>query len=210
MSINQELTFDTLLGGIVILNEKNDRPGTIGFLATADGLDRWIVSCYHVLCRTNADPFADGELILQGRSKALSRPVARVSAARARADVDCAAALVNDGIAVSSRILGLPPLSAARSPAKGMRVMKSGATTGVTEGVVSRVSGDEVEIRAPDGAPKGYEVSGFGDSGALWIHADSSAPVAVHFGMRPGITPAALGRPIGLVLAALNVQIAQD
>lgn len=208
MPLNQELTYDIVSGGLVVLNERNDRPGTIGFIGTTDGSDRWIVSCYHVLCRTNADPFTDGESILQGRARELGRAVGRVRATHADATVDCAAAVIDDDVDVSVRILGLPPLAAPGIPAKGMRVLKSGATTGVTEGVIFRVADNTVEIRAPEGAPKGYEVSGFGDSGALWVDADTLAPVALHFGMRPTTVPAALARPIRSVLATLKLQIA--
>ena len=207
MPINNELSFDILRAGIVILNERNDRPGTLGVIATADGTDRWIVSCYHVLCRANDDPFSDGELIVQGRARALGRPVARVSAARADRAVDCAAALIDHGIPVSEQILGVPFVAGPGAPVKGMRVIKSGATTGVTERVIWRVSGDTVEIRAPEGVGAGFEISGYGDSGSLWIDADTLAPVAMHFGMRPTATSTALARPIKQVLATLRLRI---
>ena len=207
MPINNELSFDILRAGIVILNERNDRPGTLGVIATDDGVDRWIVSCYHVLCRANDDPFSDGEQILQGRAKELGRPVARVAAARADQQVDCAAALIDQGVSVSQQILGVPFLTDPGTPIKGMRVIKSGATTGVTEGMIWRVSGDTVEIRAPDGVGAGFDLSGYGDSGSLWIDANTLAPVAMHFGMRPTATPTALARPIKQVLTILGLRI---
>jgi hypothetical protein len=204
---NHEFTFDVVQGGIVVLNEQNDRPGTIGFIGTSDGSDRWLVSCYHVLCRSNADPFNDGEGVFQGRSRAFGRLVATSDRARADRELDCAAAHVNEGINVSARVLGLPPLTSPIAPQKGMRVLKSGATTGVTEGEIWRVSTNEVEIRTPTGFATSYDLSGYGDSGALWVEAKTLSPVALHYGEKPGAVSTALGAPIQAVLQKLGLTL---
>ena len=180
MARNHELSYRPLIGGCVVINPLNDRPGTLGFVAT-DGTDRWIVSCYHVLCRSAGLPFADGEEIYQPLVTRGGGVVARTSRVRADPALDCAAARVELGVAAGPGIVGLPPLvQPAAEPIVGMRLLKSGAETGVTEGEIHSVNGTRVEIRAPAGWPQSYVVSEYGDSGALWVERETGAPVALH------------------------------
>jgi hypothetical protein len=59
--------------------------------------------------------------------------------------------------------------------------LKSGAKTGVTEGVVLSVSDSQIVIGKSDDTPEGYMLSDVGDSGSLWVRADDRAPVGLHF-----------------------------
>jgi hypothetical protein len=171
---NHERLFRPLRGGVLIFNPRLDEPGTLGLIATADGADRWIVSCYHVLSLSDgaADPIY----------QPLDEPgtlVAVVDPGRGDSAADCAAARLVTGVASVPEILGLGPLGPPVDPAEGMRVLKSGAATGITEGVITRVEGARVEIE-PDGLPGDYQLSAGGDSGAVWVTREGNCPVVLH------------------------------
>ena len=176
--------------------------GTLGLVATSTGADRWILSCYHVLGRANFGAFADQEPVMQGD---LSTPVARVSVARADPVLDCVAALVDPGIAAVGEILGLPPVQPPIGPFTGMRVIKAGRETGVTEGTIQSVAGNAVVIGLTGGFPADYSASGIGDSGAVWVERGTGAPVALHQAGNPA-TREAFAFDIRAVLASLRLQ----
>jgi len=206
-SRNHELTIRPLQGGIEIINPSNDRPGTLGAILT-DGADRYALSCYHVLCRPNGAAFLDGESVMQSIAQRAGTPIGNIFIANASAALDCAAAKVTPGVACAGRVLGLAPLRPPVAPVAGMRVLKSGYSTGVTEGEVIRVQGDEVEVGRPRTYPPQYEPSDFGDSGALWVERGSGSPVAMHTGVSPGAN--AIGVSIQAVLRALGLQLLID
>jgi hypothetical protein len=164
-----------------------------------------MLSCYHVLCRPNADPFTDGEPVWQSVAQRGGSPIGNVFIANADATLDCAAARITQGLSSVGRILGLGPLGPPAAPKVGMSVIKSGYLTGVTEGRVLQVQGDRVEIQRPPGYPTLYEPSDFGDSGALWIDRDTGSPVAMHTGASPAAN--AIGRDVRAVLNALAMQL---
>ncbi len=195
---NHSLLYRPLRGGIRIANPVVAQPGTLGFAATGDGRDCWIVSCRHVLCGAGArepiyQPIDEPEALV-----AFTDPV------RASADLDCAAALVAEGVSAAAEILGIGPPGMPLAPAEGMRVVKSGAATGVTEGVVTEVRAGRVEIE-PVGLPEDYEISAVGDSGALWLVKKSLAPVVLHQGGSSRPRCFAYGVPVLDVLEALNL-----
>jgi hypothetical protein len=86
-----------------------------------------------------------------------------------------------------------------------MRVLKSGATTGVTEGEIWSVGPNEIQIRTPAGFAASYELSGYGDSGSLWVEANTLSPVGLHLGERPGAISTALAVPIAVILQKLGL-----
>ena len=52
-----------------------------------------------------------------------------------------------------------------------MRVLKAGASTGVTEGKITRINGEEITLKPLDDFPLDYQLSDTGDSGAIWVRA---------------------------------------
>lgn len=68
-----------------------------------------------------------------------------------------------------SGILGIGTPTAPIPPATGMRVIKSGRSTEITEGIISSVTGGKVEITLRPGYPDAYALSEPGDSGAVWL-----------------------------------------
>ena len=201
---NHEFSYRPLIGGIEIINPANDRPGTLGAIAT-DGTRRFVLSCYHVLCRPNGAAFTDGEDVWQSVSSRNGGPIGKVFSANAFPQLDCAAALITTGVGSLGRIFGLGPLAAPGAPRVGMRLIKSGYSTGVTEGDLIALQGDRVEIRRPAGFPPLYEASDFGDSGALWVERDTSAPIAMHTGASPGGNAVAVSIQAVLTLCGLSL-----
>ncbi|HEU5171625.1 MAG TPA: hypothetical protein VFU46_13845 [Gemmatimonadales bacterium] len=205
---NHELTYRPVQGGVLVINPANQRPGTLGAIVSHDGTDRLALSCYHVLCRPNGGPFADGEPVLQSLATKGGTPIGRVFIADSDAALDIAAARIDPGIQSIGRILGLDSVGEVAEPAVGMRVVKAGAATGITEGEIARVQGDRVEIRRPTGYASVYEVSDFGDSGAIWIDQATRAPVAMHSGGSPQAM--AIAVRLAAVLTALSLSLVRD
>lgn len=175
---NHSFPFRPLIGGVFILNPANGRPGTLGLIAIRNDGSRFLVSAYHVLCRPEGGTFVDGETVEQPIGP--GNVVAHVFAADTDPALDVAAARIAPAVGSEGRVLGLPPLTAAKSPEVGMEVLKSGAATGVSEGRLTDVDGTRVLISRPVASISKYEVSGFGDSGALWVERETLAPICMH------------------------------
>ncbi len=203
---NHVLAHRPLVGGIAIFNRQVNVIGTAGLIASTVGIpdDRWLVSCYHVLARSDLSPFVVGEEIFQpwgapGSGEAIAHLEAGDST------LDCAAARIIAGVGSKAHALGIGPLAAPVDPAPGMRVLKSGIATGVTEGVVDAVAGDQVTIRT-GGLPPKYDLADIGDSGAVWVTMDTRAPVALHRATVQGVAEAAIATKLSSVLHALGLE----
>jgi hypothetical protein len=205
---NHELTFRPLQGGVLIINPANQRPGTLGAIVTRNGIDRLALSCYHVLCRPNGDPFPDGELVWQSVEGRNGSPIGSIFSADCSAGLDCAAARIDPMVAATGRILGLGALNPPHAPQAGMAVLKSGYVTGVTEGTILQVQGTRVEIQHRPGYPSTYEASDFGDSGAVWVERSTGCPVALHTSSTS--TGHAVATDIISVLNALGLSLVID
>ena len=133
-----------------------------------------------------AGDFADGEPIFHPFGTNPQDAVAHLVAGRADKGLDCAAARVVPGHETRSWLLELGRPGPIVQPRVGMRVIKSGIKTGVTEGEIVAITGDVVEIRAPQGYPGSYDLSQRGDSGSIWCSCDiqdGTLPmVALHTG----------------------------
>src|SRR2546421_12586260 len=112
---NHTLKYRPLRGGIAVLNPKVNKTGTIGLVATSDGQDCWIISCYHVLGRIDFSAFDDGEPIYQP-SDDQPPAIALMSVQRANIALDCAAARLQPGIKGVPEILGLAPINGIAEP----------------------------------------------------------------------------------------------
>lgn len=184
---NHHLRYRPLRAGIGIWNPLFREPGTLGCFGDDVAGDRWLISCYHVLCRNNAAPFAPGEPIHQPTVSSVLATVANLDTAKANRTDDYAAAKLVPGIASTSEILSIGTVSPAVSPAVGMQVLKSGATTGVTEGRITAMMGNLIAIEPDPSFPSDYHLCDGGDSGAVWIQKQTGAAVGLHLGSpRPG------------------------
>jgi hypothetical protein len=197
---NHQLSYRPLRGGIIVSNPLCGVPGTLGCIGTTDGDDRWIISCYHVLVRTSfSAAFDDGETIDQPDGN----PVAKLAQDRTHKVLDCAAALIDVGIGGLPEILSVGTVEDLITAKEGMILLKSGISTGITEGRIRKVQGDGT-IQIARIHPQA-ELSEKGDSGALWVERETGAAVGLHTGMdNRGF---ACASPIGEVLLKLNLRL---
>jgi len=208
MSTNaRALAYRPLVSGIRITNEVTDNPGTLGCIGLDAQDQPWIVSCYHVLGRgrqpTSAP--ASGEAILQSTVALGGGIVARTRLEKMNSLLDIAAAIIVPDIGVSNSVFGLNDLQKIVTAVEGMTVVKSGAETGVTMGVVSDVTDKLITIVSPPEADPNDAISDRGDSGAIWLDADTGHAVALHIA---GVNDqTAFGRPLSLVLETLGLRL---
>ncbi len=177
---NFQLAYRPLVGGIAIYNHTVGRLGTLGLIGKDAAGALWLVSAAHVLRGTGHD----GEPIYQPVLVPGATPVAYTSVAHLDLALDIAAARIDAAVAAELRVLCGPPLTAPAAAVVGMKVIKVGATTGVTEGVVTAVA-PMVKVEPRPTAPPGYNLTDGGDSGAAWLDALTGSPVAIHIGGNP-------------------------
>ncbi len=177
---NFQLAFRPLVGGIAIYNDTAGRLGTLGLIGRDAAGAFWLVSAAHVLVGTGLD----AEPLYQPVLTPGATPVAYTSKAHVRLALDVAAAKIEPGVAAELRVLCAPTLASPVAATLGMNVIKVGATTGVTEGVVTAI-GAMVKVEPRPTAPPGYNLTDGGDSGAAWLEAATGSPVAIHVAANP-------------------------
>jgi hypothetical protein len=204
---NHQLTFRPLSGGIEIYVPRVDEVGTLGFLARDEAAneDWWLVSCYHVLVGGPSTVPVPDEGVLQPASAA--SPAAFVDALRAESSLDCATARIRPPMPVTPAILGIGIIGVPAEPEIGMRVIKSGAASGVTEGIIEEISGNDVIIAGPPGFDANYELSLPGDSGSIWLSQKDHSPVALHIRKGEGPRKTAAAKRIIPILQTLRLRI---
>lgn len=205
---NHQLAYRPLLGGVEIYVPRVDEVGTLGFLAQdlGGGDQRWMVSCYHVLVGGPGAVPPASEGVFQPASAVL--PAAHVDALRTDVALDCAAAKIVAGVSITGEILGIGAIGIPLDPEIGMRVIKSGAATGVMEGMVEGVNENDVIIGLPSGFDPDYDLSLPGDSGAVWVSQQEHSPVALHIRGVPGARKTVMAKRLVPILVALRLSVA--
>ena len=197
MSIkNLARVYGKLRGGLQIMNREVTEPGTLGMIVVSGG-SPFLISARHVLAKNRPGV---GDAICQPAGTKTIAIVERVSDR-----LDCASARLADGQAYALEILHIGALTAPRDPVEGMCVIKTGAATGVTEGRITRVDGDEITIRPLSDFPLEYQLSDTGDSGAIWVESESRAPIGLHYSAQSGGASIAYALPLGTVLRELQL-----
>lgn len=179
------LAYRPLRGGSAIYNHKAEEYATLGFLARRKDAppndpDRWMVTAFHSIQGQINRAVADGEDIFQPFGDRPGDVVARIDLARCNQALDVAACRVMAEIETTNEILGIGVPSPPKPAYVGLRVMKSGLLTGVTEGIVAEVHDDRLIITPVGNYPDDYMLTGRGDSGALWVDVESRSAVALH------------------------------
>lgn len=197
--------------------------GTLGALVTRNGTTtQYVLSNNHVLARSGAavvgEKISQPGLIDSGcRAKSTVATFSQ-AAALGGSNVDAAIALAGVGaVDPTGAILDVGvPASAAAVGTLGMKVAKSGRTTGLTCGGVGSVSTD-VSVQYQRGCNSGKKFtvkyrnqlvvnsgtfSAGGDSGSLLVDAATAQPVALLFA---GSSTTTIANPIQDVMNALNV-----
>lgn len=203
-ALNHTRMFRPLLGGICIQNEIARQVGTLGCIID-DGTNRWIISAYHVLVRPDTSQFSPGERIYQPTQPESPRPVAELVQGRSDRNLDVAAARLFQDVAWSDEVLGIGRLRGTQNAEVGLRVIKSGIATGVTEGVVTKVTDDRLEVTPPPGYPSKYELTTISDSGSVWIARDSHMAIGIHVAGDDAGEERAFAVPFARTLEALQI-----
>jgi hypothetical protein len=196
-----------LVSGARIMNAITGSPGTLGCIALDDQDNPWIVSCYHVLGRSRhfVSIVGNDEPILQATADVGGGVVARTRTTKMNSALDYGAAIVVPEIDVSASVLELDKLQRIADAEVGMRVVKSGAATGVTIGVVAEVTPVLIKIEKPADSPSDYVLSDHGDSGAMWLDAQTGNAVGLHFTRQDHAI--AYARPLRNVLGDLGLRL---
>jgi hypothetical protein len=219
---------DPLQPGISIGNRKQRTTGTLGVIVRArSGQEHYLLSNWHVLCGgpeaapndeiTQPGPMDSGDARTVARLERWLRLGEQFDAALARLEADVH---FNDQLfATQFRPAGT------KSPSLGMRLVKSGAVSGVTRAVVDGIGGTYLmDYTAygdspqwmqgfrlvPDAQNLSNALSLPGDSGSLWIDSADGRAVGLHFAGEDDASPLndyALAHPIGDLLTQLNVEL---
>ncbi len=206
----RKLRLDPVQPGVSVSHHRGTA-GTLGLVVIDnDSGDPSILSNWHVL-HGNAGQIGD-PVVQPGpfdHNQTEANRAGRLTRSHLGPPGDCAIAKIEDRSFLTEVMeLQVRPRQIARVEL-GDKVVKSGRTTGVTQGVVRRVDvmtkihyGGEAgtraigcfEIGAPDGAGAGYEVSLGGDSGSAWLVADQEGKATdilagLHFAGEAGNNP---------------------
>lgn len=207
MVANYLQKYTTIRGGIEIA-PPDGRRGTLGMLLTSDGADRWLVSCCHVLGVGTPPVVTPGRRICQPAFAEESTPIAATNGARTSGNLDCAAGRLLDSLPYLDEILGIGRVGQPIDAVVGMRLVKAGAGTGVTEGWVDDIDANgEIIIRLPPDVPKTCKLSHEGDSGAVWVSLYDRRPVALHREGNVDGVPFAIGIPFAEVCRRLGLRV---
>ncbi len=203
-----------LLGGIKIGSVKLNNSGTLGMIVQHQtngkllGLTNW-----HVIKRRKG---RRGNPIVQPGYKPNSIKYRIGNLYRWNKKLDCAVFEINKHRKLNAansiyEING--KINKTQEPFIGMKVMKTGAKTGLTHGIVSSVSSDKIKIRmVPNPAKPSIdnELSDAGDSGSIWV-TDEAKPkaVALHWGgdkSQSAITEFSLANSLNVIFKTLELK----
>lgn len=211
--------FNPLRGGISISNEWFYTYGTLGgFVRDRQTGEVMILSNWHVLAGSGyARP---GLRIYQpgtGDGGWGIYTIARLARHAMDQGIDAALATLTGERPYSSEELGIGPVSGSAAPMLGMRLVKSGRTSGITHGVVTGIEGIQTlsyrglprivrHVMHISQDPSGGTVSAPGDSGSWWLDESTHRAVGLHFA---GNDEPEYGLAIAMpyVLEALDVDV---
>jgi hypothetical protein len=170
--------YNPLVGGIETGNINLRQVGTLGAIVfDAQTGERLALSNHHVYVATRPLE-ADGEAVTQPGTQNSQDIIGTI--VRSHRGRDCAVARIQTSRAASTSIVDYPGgIKGVVSATIGMRVSKSGRTTGTTHGMVEGVSADEFTVIPVPG--RWMELSTGGDSGSVWLETRSHAAVGLHF-----------------------------
>jgi hypothetical protein len=223
---NDDRNYETKVGGIRIGNDKGLQAGTLGCFATRNSDSQLVLlSNYHVLLSdyptTLARADIPGQKIAIGQPRYESCCCCGCNGIGVVADgvygaLDCAIAEVNESVPYYDRIKRIlrndgsieqeGMFLGSDTPVPGRKVWKIGARTGLTRGTIVDVPNDILVANDP---PFSLFVD-HGDSGSALVDADSMKIVGLLKSAERNagvMTGRAFATPIGLVVAALGIQI---
>ncbi len=225
---NPRAAHDPLQPGLSVGSRKQLTTGTLGAIVRdLNSQNLCLLSNWHVLCG-GPEARPNDEITQPGPMDASNGPtVAQLERwLQLGEQFDAALArLVPGGHANDQLFNTTYTATATKLPAVGMRLVKSGAVSGIT---YARVDGVDGHYRldysqygdgpqwmqgfrlVPEADSPSAAISLPGDSGALWIDSADGLAVGLHFAGEDDISPLnsyALAHPIGDVFSRLNVAL---
>jgi hypothetical protein len=200
---------DPLVGGIETRNVNIGSVGTLGAIVFDAGTNQPLALSNHHVYVANRPNNAVGDRVNQPGTTVNPDTLGVVN--RSHRGLDCAVATRNGTRANSTSIIDFPGgIKGVVEPMIGMRVAKSGRTTGTTMGMVEGVSSTEFTVVPVPGAFQ--ELSLGGDSGAVWLEQSSHAVVGLHYAGETSTAPEderAWAKRATRVATALNINFRQ-
>jgi hypothetical protein len=175
---NYRLSYRPLVAGTMISSSEIKRSGTIACFATSNGIDIWALTAAHVISASRALTLDIGQpdyFAVVDQVNDTGTPIRYTPGT-----MDVAAFQVKSAIPVTKSVLELGEWCGVVAPTKGMTVIKSGCTTGVTRGRIGDVRQQDFDVHIEPGMPDGYVSFGPGDSGAAWFIAGTNILVGIH------------------------------
>lgn len=177
--MNLRLAYRPLKGGVGIVPSTTRRWATLGLIAEGSGR-RWIVTAAHAV----GPIAADGALAIhQGPWKEAGHDICNVAGSDilVAPALDVAAVPITvPGVTCVPEIADLGRWTGIEKAEAGQRVVKVGAGSGFTAGVVASAAGGVVTIAPAPGCPAGYRIAESGDSGAAWLAWPTLRLTALH------------------------------
>jgi hypothetical protein len=186
-AVNRDVRQVPVIGGVTLGNTRSVLNGTLGAVVFDQrSLQPMALSNYHVLV---VEPPQGTDMIAQPQTSAATDALGNLERWDKR--YDCAVCRITSR-RVSAELADLGAARGTQSPRVGMKVIKSGRTTGVTRGVIDGTDGAEFTvIPDPDFPAPGGEISASGDSGSLWLDSESLLAVGLHYAGERDPDPAA-------------------
>lgn len=176
--------FDPIIGGIPIQNAGSDEAGTLGSILY-DSRGKLVgLSNYHVLF---ADDGRVGDKIVQPNSGVYNSADVIGKVIAGNPDIDCAIFELNGTRRSDHLVYDLcDKIIDAIQPSRDDRVVKSGAKTGITYGIIDGIPRDNkftISFDRLKPNPAG-ELSDLGDSGSIWLlnNEELNFGVGLHYG----------------------------
>lgn len=186
---DRNIRFDPVPGGVAIASVKVNGMGTLGMnvMDTYSGAPMGLTAS-HVLVEDDAEP---GDRVIQPATQKATDIVGNL--VKWNTDLDCALFKYNYSREIAPGILGIPEIPReVKPPVIGMRLVKSGLTTGITHGVIDGVNDESFTIIPDQNLPEQEEeISAPGDSGAIWLEDGCYAAIGLHFAGEGDPDPAA-------------------
>jgi hypothetical protein len=198
---------EPLVGGVQIMNVNKPGAGTIGMIVfDRINLEPRGLSNYHVMVRT---PPVAGDGISQPGANIPADVLGTVTASNKT--LDCAVCRLG-ARQWSLEIYGVGPATGTASARLGMKVLKSGLSSGVTWGIIDGIEPTAFTVIRDTSVPSIGEMSLPGDSGSVWMELATNKVVGLHYAGEAATDPneRAKAMQIHAVLNALNVLVLAD
>ena len=224
-AVNRKSRVSPLIGGISVGHPKVSA-GTLGAIVWDKTdcqvaiLSNWHVLCGSTTCQVGDSIYQPG--VFDGGTAA--DEVAKLKRFQLNNHMDAAIAGLTGRRPYVRDILEFNPIAGVESPRLGMKVVKSGRTTGLTEGIIDGVNmslslnygggtvqafTDQIHIVPRPPWPNiDYEVSKGGDSGSVWINESNNKAVGLHFAGETTASPAdehAIANRMEKVVEEMNI-----